>query len=289
MVASPQGRGLFPVECGSAPERASSRASASKGRALNQRVRARHRSRPTTATPLQCGTTSGWHRTLLRRDKLSARAAPPTNDARGIARPRPARDLKCVAACCSASSATPSTSSAASLSQSSRSSSSPAASSSSFSPSRWAAQVDRTRLYDLPALAKAVEAYRSREGFRPAKLEDLVTAGLLPTLPVDGWNQPFRYERPRPAHACCRLARMAWRAARATTRTSPAASRTAARHGTPACEGPTRRSGGALAAPHARCVARPRSGRLHRRLSRRRDVGRRRRLECSKSDRAWGQ
>ena len=63
---------------------------------------------------------------------------------------------------------------------------------------QFKAEVDRCRLTRaqlLPSVARAVVAYRQREGFRPAKLEDLVVAGLLETLPSDPWGGRLGYER----------------------------------------------------------------------------------------------
>lgn len=64
-----------------------------------------------------------------------------------------------------------------------------------LAPDVAVAKRSRTRQHDLVHLAQAVESYRQREGFRPEKLDDLVTGGILAPLPLDAWGRPFRYER----------------------------------------------------------------------------------------------
>ncbi|HZN55513.1 MAG TPA: hypothetical protein VFB67_09345 [Candidatus Polarisedimenticolaceae bacterium] len=50
---------------------------------------------------------------------------------------------------------------------------------------------------DLRDLEGAIEAYRERNGHPPRRLEDLVRAGLLPSVPLDPDGHPYAYDSAR--------------------------------------------------------------------------------------------
>ncbi len=67
--------------------------------------------------------------------------------------------------------------------------------------SDYVRQVSWLHVHDLSIdvaledLAEQVEAYRRSRGVLPGRLEDLVAAGLLPSLPVDPEGRPYVYDR----------------------------------------------------------------------------------------------
>jgi hypothetical protein len=59
----------------------------------------------------------------------------------------------------------------------------------------------------LEDLAERVEGYRGERGTFPARLQDLVRAGLLPSLPADPEGRPYLYD-PHTGRVTCQSRRL---------------------------------------------------------------------------------